>query len=104
MLARRGRRARRPAQGVAEPGVPARTPAAAGMEAELPGVSSQRSHAKRHLAARESSPERYASAPREQPVGVGTSARPPAGRLRTDGAAAAAESPPPTIPFLWRVS
>ena len=35
------------------PGGPARTPAAAGMEAELPGVSSQRSHAKRHLAARE---------------------------------------------------
>ena len=53
MLARRGRRARRPAQSVAEPGVPARTPAAAGMEAKLPGVYGKRSHAKRHLAARE---------------------------------------------------
>ena len=53
MLARRRRRARRPAPSFAEPGWPARTPAAAGKEGELPGVSSQRSHAKRHLAARE---------------------------------------------------
>ena len=38
---------------VAEPGVPARTPAAAGKEGELAGVFGKRSHAKRHLAARE---------------------------------------------------
>ena len=37
----------------AEPGGPARTPAAAGKEGELAGVFGKRSHAKRHLAARE---------------------------------------------------
>ena len=35
-----------------QPGEPARTPAAADMEDQLLGVSCQRSHAKRHLAAR----------------------------------------------------
>ena len=42
----------RPARSVAEPGVLARSPAAAGKEGELPGVYAKRSHAKRHLAAR----------------------------------------------------
>ena len=49
----RRRRARRPAPSFAEPGGPARTPAAAGKEGELAGVFGKRSHAKRHLAARE---------------------------------------------------
>ena len=43
----------RRASAFAEPGVPARTPAAAGKEGELAGVFGKRSHAKRHLAARE---------------------------------------------------
>ena len=48
-----GRELEDPARSVAEPGGPARTPAAAGKEGELPGVYAKRSHAERHLAARE---------------------------------------------------
>ena len=99
MLARRGPRARRPAPSFAEPGGPTRTPAAAGKEGELPGVYAKRSHAKRHLAARETCPKRHASAPREQPVDVGTK-RAAAGRLRTDRGAAAVESTPPQTVFI----
>ena len=72
MLARRRRRARRPAPSLAEPGGPTHTPAAAGKQGELAGVFAKRQHAKRHLAARETCRDRYAPAPRERPVGSRT--------------------------------
>ena len=99
MLAPRGRRARRPAQSAPSlRGVPARSPAAAGVEANHPGVYGKRSHAKGHLAARETWPKPHVSAPREQPVDVGTK-RAAAWRLRTDRGAAAVESTPPPYRF-----
>ena len=77
--ARRGRRARRPARSFAEPGGPARTPAAAGMEASflaslasahMPKGTSQRARRDRSGTPRRRESSRSAWAPSARPPGA----------------------------------
>ena len=100
MLARRGLRARRrPAQSVAEPGVPAARPRP---QAWKPSIlaSMASAHMPKDTSQRARRDQSGTSRRREskQPVDVGTK-RAAAGRLRTDRGAAAVESTPSPYRF-----